>query len=212
MIRVVLTVALAVALLAAVMPALQEARTATTVERLETEADRIMRVAATLPAHSVGVTDEALAARTSMAVVTPAGFAAARIERLQVVDATRVPAAVRGESTTDGVAIVYRFRHGRLRAAAIPPPTDAVGIEVEGGVIPLRPRGETRLWLRLVDTGKPTVRITRRRARHTGATETSRAQEPKTAAASDTHQARAYVASRLHTPHASRPPVALAGQ
>ena len=163
MIRVVVTVLLAVALLAVATPALQEARTDTTVERIGTEADRLERVAAGLAADSVAVGDPALAARTSAVVTAPSGLTAARIDRLALANATRTDSALDGPASRRTVVLVYRLRGEPRRAVPVPAPTDGVGIVVDGGPIELRPGGESRLAFRLVDDPDdgPTIRISR---------------------------------------------------
>ncbi len=77
MIRVVLAVLVAVALLAAAAPALEDARATTTAERLDTEADRVERAVGGLVSGSVSVADPSLAARTTVTVRAPSGFGAA---------------------------------------------------------------------------------------------------------------------------------------
>ncbi|GAA0519592.1 hypothetical protein SAMN04488066_10756 [Halorubrum aquaticum] len=161
MIRVVLTVLLAVALLAVSMPALEDARTDTTVERLGTETDRIERVAGALTADSVAVEFPSLAARTSLVVSAPTGFAAAPIDRLVLADPARTDAVVGGRVPDDSVVLRYRLRHGPVRSIPIAPPTDAIGISLDGAPIELEPGGETGLELRLVDDDGPTVRVAR---------------------------------------------------
>jgi hypothetical protein len=160
-IRVVVTVLVAVALLAVATPALKEARTDTTVERIGTEADRLERVAAGLAADSVAVGDPALAARTSAVVTAPSGLTAARLDRLALANATR--AAASGPTPGRTVVLVYRLRGEPRRAVLVPAPTDGVGIVVDGGPVELRPGGESRLAFRLVDDPDdgPTIRISR---------------------------------------------------
>lgn len=158
-IRAVAAVLLAVALLAVSMPAIDDARVTTSTERVETTADRIERAAGRLAADSVAVADPELAGRSVLVVTAPSGFTAASIDRLQIVDA---PAnATRVE--TDGVYLVYRFRHGSRQTVHVPPPTDAVDVDVAGGSVPLRTSGESRLVLRLVEADGPTVQIARDR-------------------------------------------------
>lgn len=154
MIRVVLTVLVAVALLAASMPALENARATTTDDRLDTEADHVERAIAGLTSGSVRVSDPSLAARTTVTVRAPSGVAAARIDRLALVD----PESPENES---GVALRYRIDGGRERTAPIGPGATAATVEVVDGPIALRTRGESRLELRLVDDGGPVVEITR---------------------------------------------------
>lgn len=171
MIRVVLTVLVAVALLGAAMPALEDARAGTTAERLGTEGDRIERVAAAIAAGSVAVPERELAARRSIVVRAPGGFAAARIDRLALIDGERVRNVTDGRrmdtdvadgTVTDGaVALVYRTRGDSPRALTVSPPTDAVDIAVVDGPIELRTSGESRLELGFVDRGGPTVEIVR---------------------------------------------------
>ncbi|WP_049984537.1 hypothetical protein [Halorubrum sp. BV1] len=154
MIRVVLTVAVAVALLAASMPALETARVTTTTERLDSEVDRIERATARVVSGSVAVTEPSLAARASVTVRAPSGVTAASIDRIALVE-------VAGPRPDTPVALRYRPTGGRDRY--LPLRTDAVParIDLATGVIDLRPGGESRLELRYVDDGGPTVRITR---------------------------------------------------
>ncbi|WP_281195618.1 hypothetical protein [Halorubrum sp. F4] len=161
MIRVVLTVLLAIALLAVSMPTLEDARTDTTVERLGTETDRLERAAGGLAADSVAVGDPDLAARTSLVVSAPTGFAAAPIERLALVNPSRTDVGAEGRLSGGTVVLVYRLRHGPVRSVPVAPPTDAIGISLENGPIELEPGGVTGLELRLVDDDGPTVRVVR---------------------------------------------------
>jgi hypothetical protein len=159
-IRIVLTVLLAVALLGVAMPALEDARRGATVERLDAETTRLERAAGGLAASSVAVGDPDLAARTSLVVVAPTGFAAAPVDRLALVDPERTDVATE-RRVSDGVVLVYRVRHGSVRRLPIAPPTDAIGIALRDGPIELDPDGGSTLELRLVDDDGPTVRIGR---------------------------------------------------
>ena len=157
MIRVVTAVLLAVTLLAVSTPAVDDARMTTSMDRLETTADRIERAAGEVAASSVAVADPELAGRSVLVVTAPGGFTAASIDHLRIVD---VPANAT-HPDVDGVQLVYRFRHGSPRTLHVPPPTDAVGVDVAGESVPLRTSGESRLVLRLVEADGPTVRIAR---------------------------------------------------
>ena len=187
MIRVVLTVLVAVALLAAAAPALEDARAATTVERLDTEVDRIERGVGDLTADSVSVADPALAARTTLTVRVPSGFAAAPVDGVALVEngaddadaamertttdaakgegvasdgtETETPATV--DDSEASVALRYRIDGGRERTVPIAPGVADAAVALDGGAITLRPGGESRLVLRFVDDGGPTVRIAR---------------------------------------------------
>ena len=154
MIRVVLTVLIAVALLAASIPALEDARTATTDEHLRTESDRIERAVGGLASGSMSVADASLAARTTVTVRAPSGVAAARIDRLALVEA-------RQSENDSGAALRYRIDGDRGRTVSIVPDAVTAAVEVVDGPIALRTRGESRLNLRLVDDGGPTVRVER---------------------------------------------------
>jgi len=153
-IRVVLTVLVAVALLAASIPALEDARTATTEEQLDTESDRIERAIGGLAAGSMSVADPSLAARTTVTVRAPSGVTAAPIDRLALVEAEQS-----GNETV--AALRYRIDGSRGRTRPIVPGATAATVEVVDGPIALRTDGESRLDLRLVDDGGPTVRISR---------------------------------------------------
>lgn len=177
MIRVVLTVLLAVALMAVSLPVLDDARTETTAERIETEAERIERGAADVTADSVAVGEAALAARRSLVVRAPSGFDAAPIDGLMLVDVdserldgervvradgTVIDARNGTRITSADVALTYRLHGGSLRAVPIPNPTDRIELVVDNGPIELRTAGESRIELRFVDGEKgTTVRISR---------------------------------------------------
>ena len=163
MIRVALTVLVAVALLAAATPALEDARASTTAERLDAETDRVERVIGAFVAGSVSVSDPALAAQTSVTVRAPSGFGAAPIDRLALVE-TAATAEAERTSTDVGeasVALRYRIDGGPERTVPIAPGGVGATVAIDGGAVALRPGGESRLRLRLVDDGEPTVRIAR---------------------------------------------------
>lgn len=166
MIRVVLTVLVAVALLAASMPALETARVATTADRLDSEADRVERAVAGVVSGSVAAEDPSLAARTTATVRVPSGITAARLERVALVETGHTERSgsdvVRTDIESDpNVALVYRIDGGPDRAVPVVPEMLAADVEVVGGSIALRTGGESRLELRFVDDGDPTVRIAR---------------------------------------------------
>lgn len=175
MIRVVLTVLVAVALLAASLPALESAQTATTAERLDSEGERIERAVAGVTADSVAVEDSALAARTTMSVHAPSGLTAATIDRLALVDSAEHTAdsseaagasgtaetAETSGSTDTGVALLYQIDDGPARTVSIAPDTAVATVDVADETVELRPSGQSRLELRFVDDGGPTVRISR---------------------------------------------------
>ncbi|WP_128906144.1 DUF7311 family protein [Halorubrum amylolyticum] len=154
MIRVVLTVLVAVALLGAAMPALEDARTATTVDRLDAESDRVERAVGRLVAGSTSVGDPALAARTTVTVRAPTGLSAAPIDRLVLVGSTR-------SGVGSGAALRYRIDGGRERTVPVVPDAVTAAVAVVDGPIALRTAGESRLEFRFVDDGGPTVRISR---------------------------------------------------
>lgn len=154
MIRVALTVLVAVGLLAVSVPALEDARMGTTGERLETESDRVERAIGGLVSGSMSVADPSLAARTTVTVRAPSGVAAARIDRLAIVEPER-------SGNGSGAALRYRIGDGRDRTAAVVPSAVTATVEVVDEPIALRTRGESHLELRLVDDGGPTVRIAR---------------------------------------------------
>jgi len=167
-IRVVLTVLVAVALLATATPALEDARATTTVDRLDAEADRVERAVGGLVAGSVSVAAPTLAARTTVTVRAPSGFGAAPIDRLTLVETETAKgsgAAAAKTASTDAeeptVALRYRIDGGPERTVPIAPGGVDATVAVDGGRVPLRPGGESRLTLRFVDDGGPTVRIAR---------------------------------------------------
>lgn len=169
MIRVVLTVLVAVALLATSMPALETARTATTAERLDSEADRVERAIAGVVSGSVAAEDPSLAARTTTTVRAPSGVTAAPVDRIALVeteqtggDGVRADDVGRtGIAHESTVALRYRIDGGPDRDLPVVPEMIAANAEIVGGSIELRPSGESRLELRFVDDGEPTVRISR---------------------------------------------------
>lgn len=188
MIRVVLTVLVAVALLGASLPALDAARTTTTADHLDRESERLARAASGLAAESVAVDDPELAARVTVRVRVPTGFTTARIDRVVLGDPTRVldpeatPSAAAGDAlaadasaTADhdagshgdsraSVALIYRIADGRVRVATVTPSVAEPRIRIADGPIALRQGGPNRVELRLVsdpETGDPVVRIAR---------------------------------------------------
>ena len=158
MIRVVLTVLVAVALLATATPALEDARTATTVERLDSEADRVERAVGGLVSGSVSVADPSLAARATVTVDVPSGFAAAPVDRVALAE---TDGGSEADTTETEVALRYRIDGGPKRTVPIAPGGAGSAVAVDGGAVALRPGGESRLALRFVDDGGPTVRIAR---------------------------------------------------
>ena len=173
--RVVLTVLVAVALLAASLPALESAQATTTAERLDSEGERIERAVAGVTADSVAVEDPTLAARTTMSIHAPSGLTAAPIDRLALVDGTEYTVdsdggadarrtAERAEtngSTDTSVALLYQIAGGPVRTVPFAPGTPVATVDVADGTVELRPSGRSRLELRFVDDGGPTVRISR---------------------------------------------------
>ena len=176
MIRVVLTVLLAVALLAVSLPALDDARTETTADRIGAEAERIEHAAAALTVDSVAVNEVTLAARDSLVVRAPGGFGAAPIDDLTLVnvDSERIDEAridrdggsVGAEAASGAldadVALTYRLRGGPLRAIPIPNPADTIELAVVDGPIALQTTGESRIELRFVTTERgAAIRLSR---------------------------------------------------
>lgn len=157
MIRVVLTVLVAVALLATSLPALENARTATTVERLDTEAERVERAVGGVVSGSVAVEDPSLAARTTTTVRVPSGVTAAPIERIALVDGGG-PAGAEGP---EHVSLRYRLDGGPDRVVSVVPTALPASVTVVGEEVVLRTSGESRIQLRLVDDDGPTVEIAR---------------------------------------------------
>lgn len=187
MIRVVLTVLVAVALLAASMPAVETARTATTVEAVDAESDRLERAVAGLVGRSSPVSERRMAARTTRAVRLPTGFTAADVDRIALVETERHGAVGdrngqaeasrgdragrgdraahggtdRGDRAARGIAFAFRIDGGRERTVPVGTGPIPVAVELVGGPIELRPTGVSRLELRYVDDGGPTVRVAR---------------------------------------------------
>ncbi|QAU13098.1 hypothetical protein EKH57_10410 [Halorubrum sp. BOL3-1] len=152
MIRVVLTVLVAVALLTASMPAIETARTATTTERLGAEADRLERAVGGVVAGSAPVSDPATAARTTVLVRAPTGFAAAELDRVALVEPSDRP---------DGVALAYRIDGPPERSFRIGTGPAETAVDLVDAPIELRPGGASRVRVRYVDDDGPTLRISR---------------------------------------------------
>lgn len=188
MIRVVLTVLVAVALLAASMPAIETARTTTTVEAVDSESDRLERAVAGLVERSSPVSEREMAAQTTRVVRLPTRFTAADVDRIALVETGRRGAvrdrddregtsrgdsagnvdragrgdrAARGGTDSGGVAFAFRIDGGLERAVSVGTGPIPVDVELVGGPIELRPTGATRLNLRYVDDEGPTVRVAR---------------------------------------------------
>ncbi|KOX95777.1 MULTISPECIES: hypothetical protein [Halorubrum] len=151
MIRVVLTVLVAVALLAASMPAVETARTATTAERLGAETDRLERAIGGVVSESAPVGDPAMAAGTTVLVRVPTGFAAAETDGVALVESAEGPG---------GVALAYRIDGGPRRTLRVGTGPAETAVDLVGGPVELRP-GPNRVRIRYVDDGGPTVRIGR---------------------------------------------------
>jgi hypothetical protein len=150
-IRVVLTVLVAVALLAASMPAVETARTATTADRIGAEADRLERAVGGVVAGSTPVSDPAMAAGTTVLVRVPTGFAAAEADRVALVESPDRPG---------GVALTYRIDGRSARTLRVGTGPAETAVDLVGGPIELRP-GANRVRIRYVDDEGPTVRIRR---------------------------------------------------
>lgn len=152
MIRVVLTVLVAVALLTASMPAIEAARTATTADRIGAEAERLERAVGGVVDDSTPVGDPALAAQTTVVVRAPTGFAAADVDRVALVE----PADRSGD-----VALVYRVDDRPERAFRVGTGPVETDVDLVDAPIELRPGGASRVRIRYVDRGGPTIRIER---------------------------------------------------
>lgn len=152
MIRVVLTVLVAVALLAASMPAVETARTATTGERIGAEADRLERAIGGVVAGSMPVSDPAMAAQTTVLLRVPTGFAAADVDRVALVEPPDRPG---------GVELAYRVGDRPERTLRVGTGPAETAVDLVDGPIELRPGGANRVRIRYVDDGGPTIRIHR---------------------------------------------------
>ncbi|SNR63005.1 hypothetical protein SAMN06266787_10722 [Halorubrum ezzemoulense] len=152
MIRVALTVLVAVALLTASMPAVETARTATTADRIGAEADRLERAIGGVVAGSSPVDDPALAAQATVRFRIPTGFAAAEVDRVALVEPPDRPG---------GVVLAYRVEDRPKRTVRVGTGPVEVTVDLGGGPIELRPGGTNRIRLRYVDDEGPTVRINR---------------------------------------------------
>ncbi|GAA0548739.1 hypothetical protein ABNG02_07235 [Halorubrum ejinorense] len=152
MIRVVLTVLVAVALLTASMPAVETARVTTTADRLGAEANELERAIGGLAAGSTPVDDPEMAARTTVLVRVPSGFTAAAVERVALVETPERPSAV---------ALAYRVDGRPKRVLRVGTGPASVEVDLVGAPIELRPSGVSRVRVRYVDDGGPTIRIDR---------------------------------------------------
>ncbi len=162
-----MAVVVAVALLAVAMPALDDARNDTTIERLDAEIEKLDRQLGALTTESVAVDEPELAARTTVVVRVPTGLTASRIDRAAIGD----PALMDGVTTdatgptseytsSPDVALVYRLAGSEPRV--VPLSSSALPtLDVVDGPIRLRTGGESRLRLMLVDDDGPTIRIAR---------------------------------------------------
>ena len=164
MIRAVLAVATAVALLAVAGPALADARVDTTADRIATAGERLDRAAADLAASSTAVRPGEPPARRTVRLRLPEGFAAASVGFVGI----GPPAALRdaGDGPTDRgdgggptpaddaarTAFGYRIRGGPLRTV----PLSNVAT-TDGSVLRVDP-GNSRVRLRYVRIeGTPSV-------------------------------------------------------
>lgn len=152
MIRVVLTVLVAVALLTASMPAVESARVTTTADRLGAEADELERAIGDLAAGSAPVDDPAMAARATVPVRVPTGFTAAAVERVALVETPERQSAI---------AIAYRVDGRPRRVLRVGTGPVSVEVDLVGAPIELRPSGVSRVRVQYVDDGRPTIRIDR---------------------------------------------------
>lgn len=152
MIRVVLTVLVAVALLTASMPAIETARAATTAERIGAETDRLERAIGGVVAGSTPVSDPAMAAQTTALVRVPTGFTAADLDRVALVESPDRP----GE-----VVLAYRIDGRSEREFRIGTGPTRTAVDLVDAPIELRPGGASRVRIRYVDDGGATVRISR---------------------------------------------------
>lgn len=152
MIRVVLTVLVAVALLAASMPAIETARTATSAERIGAEADRLERAIGGVVSGSAPVSDPAMAAQTTVLLRVPTGFAAADVERIALVESPDRPS---------GVAIAYRIDGRPERTLRVGTGPAETAVDLGDEPIELRPGGANRIRVKYVEDDGPTVRIRR---------------------------------------------------
>ncbi len=162
-----MAVLVAVALLAVAMPALDDARTDTTIERLDAETEHLDRQLGALTAESVAVDEPELAARTTVTVRVPTGLTASRVDRAAIGDPTLMEGVrtdetgpTSGRTSAPDVALVYRLAGSEPRV--VPLSSSALPtLDVVDGPIRLRTGGTSRLRLTLVDDDGPTVRIAR---------------------------------------------------
>ena len=152
MIRVVLTVLVALALLTASMPAVETARVTTTTDRLGAEADELERAIGSLLAGSTPVDSPSMAARTTVLVRVPSGFTAAAVERVALVETPDRPG---------DVALAYRIDDRPEHVLRIGTGPARADVHLVDAPIELRPGGVSRIRVRYVDDDGPTVRIGR---------------------------------------------------
>lgn len=145
MIRAVLAVLVAVALLAPTMPALSDARAQTTHQKLAGIAAELTRTANELEAGSTAVDDRELAARTTLQLTLPAGFDAAPVETAAIGCPAAVLSDERDPPPGCTAALAYRLRGGEASVHEFP------GVEVRTPEGPVRlSNTPVRLELRYV--------------------------------------------------------------
>lgn len=141
MIRAVLAVVVAVALLATAAPALSDARVSTTHEEFDAMATEIARTAGELESGSTAIANRDLAARTTVRLSLPTGFGTAPVETAAI----GCPSTVltdQTESPPDCTSsIVYRIRDRDPTVRPIP----GVDVRTSNGPVPI---GESPVRLR----------------------------------------------------------------
>ena len=176
MIRAVLAVSLSAALVAAVAPAIEDARAARTERLVERDLDRIERAAASL-VHE----DEPGARRTLTVSLPSESPTAAGVEFVAI---GGLPADRVGADSADSNVLAYRITDGRRHVSRISTDVRTVGPEADhdDGAPLVLSGGETyRLVLRLDRReGASTVRVTARRFKSEDGTTPTHAGPPGT--------------------------------
>lgn len=160
MIRAVLAVLVALALLATAMPALSDARIQTSHEQFGSIAADVTGTASALQSGSTAVTDRALAARTTLRLRLPSGFDVAPVETAAIGCPTAVLGDQRNPPPDCEAALAYRLRSdeptvrpfpgvevrtpaGAVRLSEAPVRVELRYVRVDGGAVVEVTRAET---------------------------------------------------------------------
>ncbi|MGZ0748026.1 DUF7311 family protein [Haloparvum sp. AD34] len=152
MIRAVLAVLVAVALLATALPPLEAARVQSTHEEFGSIARELTRTAAELESESTAVTDRELAARTTVRFRLPQGFGTAPLDTAAIGCPSVVLDVAQADPQGCNAALVYRIRGDDATVRRFP------GADLRAPNGPLRLSDSlVRLRLRYVRVGNASV-------------------------------------------------------